>query len=103
MKTYTFTTEAAERFWEFSRRLTPEQFRDFMQDFSERYAQYIEGFTEGMAQSLLIVLRARGITVPELVRQRILAEKNRERLERWLERAAVATSVSVTAILYDSN
>jgi hypothetical protein len=42
----------------------------------------------------LTVLRVRGITVPDAVRERILAEKEPERLERWLEKAAVAASVA---------
>lgn len=98
-KPYKFMTEASERFWEFSRRLTPEQFRDFMQDFSQEYARYARALAEGMAQSLLIVLHARGIPVPEDARARILAEKNLKRLERWLERAAVAIFFSATVIL----
>jgi hypothetical protein len=32
--------------------------------------------------------------VPEALRERILAQKDLERLERWLEKAAVATSVA---------
>jgi hypothetical protein len=56
-----------------------------------------EGRTEGRAESrataLLTVLRVRGIAVPEVERERILAEKDPDRLERWLERAAVAASL----------
>ena len=33
------------------------------------------------------------ITVPDAARERILVEKDPERLERWLEKAAVAASV----------
>jgi hypothetical protein len=40
------------------------------------------------------VLRVRGIVVPDAARERILAEKDPERLERWLEKAAVAPSVA---------
>lgn len=99
MEPYKFMTEASETFWEFSRRLTPEQLRDFMQDFSQEYARYTGALAEGMAHSLLIVFHARGFPVPEDARARILAEKNRERLERWLERAAVAVFFSAAAIL----
>ncbi|MEO5728605.1 MAG: hypothetical protein ABI134_12350 [Byssovorax sp.] len=57
----------------------------------------IEGRTEGVAfartRDVLTVLRARGITVPDAARERILVEKDPERLERWLEKAAVAASV----------
>jgi hypothetical protein len=44
------------------------------------------------AQAVLTVLEARGITVPEEVRERILAQKDPKRLERWLRRAAVVSS-----------
>jgi hypothetical protein len=53
-----------------------------------------EGRTEGEARALLTVLRGRGIAVPEAARERILAEKDPERLERWLERAGLAASVA---------
>jgi len=39
------------------------------------------------------VLRVRGIAVPDDVRERILAEKDPTRLERWLETAILAASV----------
>jgi hypothetical protein len=56
-----------------------------------------EGRTEGeaiaRARDVLTVLRARGITVPDAARERVLVEKDPERLERWLEKAAVAASV----------
>jgi len=60
-----------------------------------------EGRTEEAARLLLTMLRARGIAVPEAVRERILAQKDPERLERWFEKAAVANSV--TAILDEPN
>ena len=58
-----------------------------------------EGLTEGLTRgrtaeaacAVLIVLRARGVAVPDVVRERILAQKDPERLERWLEKAAVAS------------
>ena len=53
-----------------------------------------EGKVEGEARALLAVLRARGISVPDAARERILAQKDPERLERWVERAAVAASVA---------
>jgi post-segregation antitoxin (ccd killing protein) len=53
-----------------------------------------EGRAEAAAQSVLTVLRVRGIVVPDAARERILAENQRARLERWLERAAIATSVA---------
>jgi hypothetical protein len=53
-----------------------------------------EGRAEGEARALLAVLRARGISVPDAARERILAQKDPEHLERWVERAAVAASVA---------
>jgi hypothetical protein len=53
-----------------------------------------EGRAEGEACALLAVLRARGISVPDSARERILGQKDPERLERWVERAAVAASVA---------
>ncbi|MFL6233595.1 MAG: hypothetical protein ACJ76N_10715 [Thermoanaerobaculia bacterium] len=50
---------------------------------------------------MLTVLRARGLAVPDAARERILAQKDPERLERWLEKAAVAASIS--AVLDEPN
>ena len=52
-----------------------------------------EGAAEARARDVLTVLRARGITVPDAARERILAEKDPVLLERWLEKAAVAASI----------
>jgi hypothetical protein len=52
-----------------------------------------EGLQEAAARDLLTVLRARGVAVPDVIRERILAEKDPSLLERWIERAAVATSI----------
>lgn len=53
-----------------------------------------EGLKEARAGGVLMVLRMRGIAVPDAARERILAEKDPERLERWLERSVVATSLA---------
>jgi hypothetical protein len=50
---------------------------------------------------VLTVLRARGLAAKDADRERILAQKDPERLERWLEKAAVAASV--TAVLDEPN
>ncbi|HEX7841256.1 MAG TPA: hypothetical protein VF469_27450, partial [Kofleriaceae bacterium] len=52
-----------------------------------------EARTEMRAKDVLTVLRVRGIAVPDAVRQRIEAQKDLEQLERWLEKAVVATSL----------
>jgi len=77
----------------------------YQSDFAKKY--FAQGFAEGLAEAraeaaarfVLTVLRARGLAVPDSARERILAQKDPERLERWLEKAAVAPSV--TAVLDD--
>jgi hypothetical protein len=53
-----------------------------------------EARAEEAARAVLTALRVRGLTVPESARERILAEKNLERLVRWHERAITASSVA---------
>jgi hypothetical protein len=53
-----------------------------------------EGRAEARASAVLTVLRVRGIAVPDAARERILAEKDPERLERWHERAILAASIA---------
>lgn len=73
---------------------------EYQSDFAKRYVA--QGRAEGLAQgrakeaarNLLSVLRVRGIAVPDAVRERILAQTDPEQLERWLEKAVVAASVS---------
>jgi hypothetical protein len=82
---------------------------EYQSDFAKKYVAQgrAEGLTEGLtkgqtkatASAVLTVLRARGLAVPDAVRERILAQTDPERLERWLEKAAVAPSVA--AVLDD--
>jgi hypothetical protein len=53
-----------------------------------------EGRVQEAARAVLTVLRVRGVAVPDAARERILAEKDPRRLERWLAKAAVAASVA---------
>jgi hypothetical protein len=53
-----------------------------------------EGLALGEANALLTVLRGRGIPVPDSDRERILAEKDPARIERWIEKAVIATSLA---------
>ena len=53
-----------------------------------------KGRAEGEARALLTVLRVRGMAVSSATRERILAEKNPSRLERWLKKALQATSLA---------
>jgi hypothetical protein len=57
------------------------------------YTSWEEGRIEARARDVLTVLRVRGIAVPEAARKRILAQKDLQRLERWLEKATIATSI----------
>jgi hypothetical protein len=72
---------------------------EFQSDFAKKYVALgrdqgrTEGRTEGEAHALLTVLQARGIAVPDGARERILAQKDPERLERWLQKAATAPSL----------
>ncbi len=52
-----------------------------------------EGEAIARARAVLTVLGVRGIAVPDAARERILAQKDPERLERWLAKAIVAASV----------
>lgn len=84
---------------------------EYQSDFARKYVA--QGRAEGRAEmlseaqtsvaarNLLTVLRARGIAVSDAARERILAQQDPERLERWLEKAAVANSVA--AVLDESN
>ena len=53
-----------------------------------------QGRVEEAARAVLTALRVRNIAVPEAVRERILAQKETETLERWHERAIVAASLA---------
>ncbi len=53
-----------------------------------------EGRTEEAARCLLAVLRGRSIAVPDAARERIVAERDLARLERWIEKAVVAASLA---------
>jgi len=96
MKGYVYQTDFAEKFLALVR--TQGLTKEFILEFIQGYTQ---GCTEEAARAVLIVLRVRGIAVPDAVRELILAQKDLERLERWLEKAVVAASV--TAVLDESN
>jgi hypothetical protein len=64
----------------------------YQSDFAKKYVA--EGRAQGRAEAVLTALRVRGIAVPDAARERILAEKDPERLERWVERSILASSVA---------
>jgi hypothetical protein len=55
-------------------------------------AAEVRGRAAGTAEAILKVLEARGIAVPDAQRQEILGCRDLGRLDRWLRRAAVASS-----------
>jgi hypothetical protein len=65
---------------------------EYQSDFAKKYVA--QGETEANARAVLTALRVRGIVVSGADRDRILAEKDPARLERWLERAILAASVA---------
>ena len=69
---------------------------EYQSEFAKKYVAQgrTEGRAEGEARALLTALRVRGIAVPEATRERILAQKDPEQLDRWLEKAVVATSLT---------
>jgi len=69
---------------------------EYQSDFAKKYVAQgrDQGRVEGEARALLTALRVRGIDVPDVTRERILAQKDPEQLERWLEKAVVATSLA---------
>jgi hypothetical protein len=99
MKGYVYKTDFAERFLALAR--TPGFTDEYIQEFIQRYTQYTQGRVEEAVRKLLTVFRVRGFAVPDAARERILAQKDLERLERWLEKAVVAASVA--AVLDEPN
>jgi hypothetical protein len=54
-----------------------------------------EGRVEGLAEAILQVLDARGLEVPEELRQQVLGCSDWGKLGQWLAQAATAESASV--------
>jgi hypothetical protein len=73
---------------------------EYQSDFAKKYIALgrdqgrAEGWRIGRVKSVLLVLQARGIEVPHVVRERIVAEQDLDRLERWLMRAVVVASIA---------
>jgi hypothetical protein len=69
---------------------------EYQSEFAKKYVAQgrDEGRVEEAVRNVLTVLRVRGIAVPEAARERILAQKDPARVERWLERAIVAASLA---------
>jgi len=76
---------------------------EYQSDFAKKYVAQgrAEGRVEEAAHAVLTVLQVRGLAVPDAARERILSQKDPERLQLWLEKAAVAASVA--AVLDEPN
>ncbi|NEE03282.1 hypothetical protein [Phytoactinopolyspora halotolerans] len=64
---------------------------DFLRRWRDR--GLAEGEAKGEARTLLRVLAARGISVPEDIRVRITECTDLDQLDAWTDRAATATSI----------
>ena len=60
-----------------------------------------EGCLEGEAQALLRILHARGLSVSEAERARMVSCDDRATLDEWLERALTASRVAEVFSVYD--
>lgn len=69
-----------------------QEFEQFKADL--RSEGEIRGEARGKAKALLSVMAARGMMVNDIVRSQILACQDLASLDRWLERAATATSAT---------
>jgi hypothetical protein len=74
-----------------------ELMRSYGEELIERGVQ--QGLARGRAEDILRLLAARGVSVQEEARQRILACTDLALLDRWFDRALNATSLS--AVLDD--
>lgn len=71
------------------------EIRAWYEEYQRKQAEAMQqARADEVARAVLTALRVRGIAVPEAARERILAEKDPERLQRWHERAIVASSAS---------
>ena len=57
------------------------------------YESWEDARAEAKAEAVLTALRVRRIAVPVAARKRILAEKSLKQLDRWHEKAILATSL----------
>ncbi len=52
------------------------------------------GRADGSAEAAIVLLTARGVAVDSATRARILAERDAQRLDRWIVRAASCTQAA---------
>ncbi|HEY0813631.1 MAG TPA: hypothetical protein VGE11_10155, partial [Pseudonocardia sp.] len=61
---------------------------EYQSDFARKYVA--EGVAEATAEAVLQVLAARGLPVPDAVRERVLGCTDVDQLNEWLVRAVTA-------------
>lgn len=68
---------------------------EYQSDFAKKYVAQgrEEGRSAGEANALLLFLAARGFAVDEALRERVVACRDLDRLDRWIQRAAVAATL----------
>jgi hypothetical protein len=69
---------------------------EYQSEFARKYVAEgrQEGMAKGMAEAILQVLAARGVEVPEAVRQRVLSCTDPAVLDGWVRRAALAATAA---------
>lgn len=69
---------------------------EWQSDFAKTHQAEGEARGEAMgeAKSVLLFLRARGIDVPDDIRERVTSCTDTEQLDRWVERAAVVVNTA---------
>lgn len=67
---------------------------EYKTEFARKYVAQgrQEGLAAGKAEAVLQFLAARGVDVPDAIRQRVLACTDPSLLDRWIQRAAVAVN-----------
>lgn len=65
--------------------------REYQSDFARRY--FDQGEARGEARAVLAVLDARGVAVPDEVREEIVGCTDLDQLDRWVRRAVTASTV----------
>lgn len=86
------SARARQSWEEYMNTAVAEEFRsEFMRDLAAKFRE--EGRAEGEARTVLAVLAARGLDVPDEVRDDILSCTDLDRLDLLARRAATATSI----------
>jgi hypothetical protein len=72
----------------------PEPIKHELSEYEREGAWYVHGVEVGLQRALLATLAVRGLDPDDEQRARIDASEDTEQLQRWIERAALATSLA---------